>query len=169
MKILTPTNEQKQYFINDNEKLYATYEQENSQGNLALYITNKKVYINSEYNKTIQENIIELNSIEYVNYAQTKIEKSKSSITAIAILLLTIGIALFALLSVIKPIIITAIIISAMGIILLIIGLIINAPKYINKLIIGTAGGIVEISVQEFIPENVKEIQKKIFEAKENA
>ena len=53
MKILTPTNEQKQYFINDNEKLYATYEQENSQGNLALYITNKKVYINSEYNKTI--------------------------------------------------------------------------------------------------------------------
>jgi len=168
MKILTPTNEQKQYFINDNEKLYATYEQENSQGNLALYITNKKVYINSEYNKTIQENIIELNSIEYVNYAQTKIEKSKSPITAIAILLLTIGIALFALLSVIKPIIITAIIISAMGVILLIIGLIINAPKYLNKLIIGTTGGTVEISVQEFVPENVKNIQKKIFEAKEN-
>lgn len=168
MDILKPTNEQKTYFINENENLYVAFEQEKAQSNIELYVTNKKVYINSADDKTLQENIIELNAIEYINYAQTKLEKPSSPITSIAILMITVGIALFALFTVIEQMIITAIIISAVGIVLLIIGLILNAPRYINKLIIGTVGGIIELTVEEIEPEKVKEIQTAIFKVKES-
>lgn len=171
------TEEQKAHFVDENEKLFVAYKQDmpksqksNSSNEFEILVTNKRVYTNTARANEIQENIIELETVKYVNYIQTQENKHKSFFIPLGILLIAAGIIILCLASFFPETgFILGMVLLILGIVFSIIGIALSRPLIINYLIIGVEGDPIKLIVQDLKPEDVKEMQRNIFKAKEHS
>lgn len=167
------TSDAEKYFVDENEKVYATYEDDIAGDGIVkdlyfqLIVTDKNIYANSIYDNEEQENIIDLQTVEYVNYIHTKKKANKNSFVLFSLLMLLSGIILICVsIASESMLFLVGIILASVGLILTIIALVLNIPKHICKLIIGTAGEPIELIANNISPDIIKRLQKDIFRAK---
>ncbi len=171
------TAEQKAHFVDENERLFVSYKQDlqkstkrNSSNEFEILVTDKRIYTNTARDNEIQENIIELDTVKYVNYIQTQENKQKSFLIPLGILLIIAGIIILCLASLFPDTgFLLGMILLILGLVLSIIGIVISRPIIINYLIIGVEGNPIKLIVQDLTSDDVKEMQRNIFKAKEHS
>lgn len=134
---------------------------ENNKSNHQIIITNKRIYSNSNSDNNKHENIINLDTVGYVNIIYKKLEKHISFLAFFSIVAIIVGIILA---FTVNPILA---LLSAIGLVCLIISLIKGQATYECKLIIGSSSFPIEIDVDDMNPQELRDIQQKILIAKD--
>lgn len=134
---------------------------ENSKSNHQIVITDKRIYSNSNFEDNKHENIINLDTVGYVNIIYKKLEKNISILAVFSVVAIITGIVLAFTVNLILALI------CAIGIVCLIISLIKGQATYECKLIIGSSSFPIEIDVDDMNPQALRNIQQEILIAKD--
>ena len=145
--------------INSEEKIIKEYEISTNETFKEICLTDKRLYYSQEREKTTQNAIIEIQSIDSIQNKIITKTKSYIGLTLLALLLIGAGIALLITLNQLAYLAICAV-----GVVLFIISAILSAPKYQAMLIIGAGGIAHEIEIEKFDSEDIEELQKLIFQ-----
>lgn len=153
-------------FVDVRERVYANYIQQSDAYKFEVVVTDRRVYTNSGESGKSQENIADLNSVDYVNYVHTVERKNVAFLVAVGVIMLAAVILMAILGSGNRDMIIAGLIILFMG--MFVVGLAIGRPTDVCKLIISTSGNPIELTVRNIDPRQIKDIQKNIFMAKDS-
>ena len=145
------------------ETIIANYDYDNYGDVSCICLTDKRLYEIETDNNITNSSIIELDSIDSVELARTKHTKNTAAVIIIAVLFMLTGL-IIAILS--KAYLM--LLLSGIGGIIFLVGLIVGAPSYTFDLMVHSKGITHNINVYFLTNDQANDLQRKILLAKEN-
>ncbi|MCI8488049.1 MAG: hypothetical protein HFE36_04995 [Clostridia bacterium] len=155
-------NTQKKVFlVNQNESIIKLYENTQNESTTQIYLTNKRIYYYTELGEELNNQIIELESIDSTKINQIEEKKFAKGFFFFALLMLIIG-------GIITSVNYIGLVLLGVGVFFFIITMALSRSNFTIALTIIAHGATHNIPINFLTPHESKELQQMIFQTKEN-
>ena len=155
-------NTQKKVFlVNQNESIIKLYENNQNESTTQIYLTNKRFYYYTKFGEEINNQIIELESIDSTKINQIEEKHFAKGFFLFSILMIIVG-------AIITAMNFVGIVLIFIGILFFFIAIAMSRSNYIIALTIIAHGASHNIPINFLTPRESEELQQIIFQTKEN-